>query len=249
VAGLGLPAVYFFNRIGSTNDFARSLLENGAGDGTLVIADEQTLGRGRLDRRWITPPGSALAFSLVLRPTPLEQTVIGRFAPLCGLAVCKALAEKYGLKAEVKWPNDVLLDRRKTCGVLVEAHWLGTNLQGLVAGIGVNVSPPSVPDKTQVLFPATCVEDHSGARVEREDLLSAILNALLQERGRIVSPDFLADWEARLAFKSEWVTVEGSSSSLVGRVLGVAPDGGLRLQPESGPEVVVNVGDVHLRPA
>jgi BirA family transcriptional regulator, biotin operon repressor / biotin---[acetyl-CoA-carboxylase] ligase len=249
LTGLNLPAIHYFNVIGSTNDFARTLLEQGAPDGTLVVADEQTQGRGRLDRRWVTPPGSALAFSLVLHPTALEQAAIGLFAPLFGVAVCQSLQEQYGLAAVVKWPNDVLLQRRKTCGVLVEAHWLGIDLQGLVAGIGINVARASVPPAAEVRFPATCVEDQLGKRVPREELLAAVLRAFYEERSILTSPAFLVDWEERLAFKEEWVRVECTTSVQAGRVKGITVDGGLRLQPETGPELVVSVGDVRLRPA
>jgi BirA family biotin operon repressor/biotin-[acetyl-CoA-carboxylase] ligase len=249
LAHLNLPAVYYLETVGSTNDYAQQLAESGAADGTLVVAEEQTRGRGRLDRRWLTPAGSALAFSLVLRPTPGEIERLGLFAPLCGVAVCAALRRGYGLVAEVKWPNDVLLDQRKACGVLVEAHWLGVELQCVIAGIGLNVAPASVPPPGEVLFPAACVEEQIGHRVEREGLLAAVLEAFWRQRPTVGSPAFLATWESWLAFKGQPVQVESAAGVLNGRVLGVAADGSLRLQSASGAELAVSVGDVRLRPA
>jgi BirA family biotin operon repressor/biotin-[acetyl-CoA-carboxylase] ligase len=156
LSGLPLGQIHYFSEIGSTNDFAHTLLEEGAADGALVVADAQTQGRGRLGRKWITVPGAALAFSLALKPEAHELEHLAFFAPLAGLAVCQALVENYGLPAEVKWPNDVLIERRKTCGILVEAVWQGSQLQGVVAGIGVNVASSAVPPDDEVLFPATC---------------------------------------------------------------------------------------------
>lgn len=248
LSGLPVPSFYYFASIGSTNDFARSLAEKDAPDGTLVVADEQTQGRGRLNRRWETPPGSALAFSLVLHPAPAEIPRLGLFSGWCGLAVCSVLRSSYGLDAQIKWPNDVLVNRRKVCGILVEAHWLGSRLQGVIAGIGVNVSPPSVPPPDHVIFPAACVEQSLGRPVERERLLAEILKALVDLRTSLGNPQFLATWEEWLAFKGEWVRVEQPAGSLTGQVAGIAPDGGLRLRTEDRGEVEIAVGDVRLRP-
>jgi BirA family biotin operon repressor/biotin-[acetyl-CoA-carboxylase] ligase len=247
LAHLNLPAIHYLETVGSTNDYARQLAESGAPDGALVVADEQTRGRGRLERRWLTPAGSALAFSLVLRPSAAEIGRLGLLAPLCGVAVCDALRQEYGLPAEVKWPNDVLLKRRKACGVLVEAAWLGSELQAVIAGIGVNVSPASIPPDSEVLFPATCVEEAVGHPVERERLLATILAAFASWRRKMDNPAFLQTWESWLAFKGEQVTVESASGVLSGKVLGVAADGSLRLD-SGGAERMVSVGDVRLRP-
>ncbi len=242
VAGL-----HYFESIGSTNDLALQLAAQGAADGTLVVADQQTMGRGRLERRWVTAPGAALAFSLALRPTPAEQQALALFAPLCGLAVSRAL-EALGLQPQIKWPNDVLLERRKTCGILVEAQWQGARLQGLVAGIGVNVAPSSVPPAEELRFPATCIETVLGRPVDRVELLSSILRYLYEERARLGSPEFFSAWESRLAFRGEWVNVQQPGQELKGRVLGISPTGSLRLASPDGTPFEVEAGDLSLRP-
>ena len=167
LAGLALPAWRYCELVGSTNDFALAWGEAGAADGSLVVADEQTAGRGRLDRRWFTPPGAALAFSLVLRPNPAELTCVARFSPLGALAVQQALAVNLNLPAEIKWPNDVLVGRRKVCGILAESTWQGETLTALVLGIGVNITPAAVPPADQLLFPAGCIETALGKPVPR----------------------------------------------------------------------------------
>lgn len=250
VQGLPVPQVEYYPEIGSTNDRAQALLEQAAGDGTLVVADTQTHGRGRLGRQWVTVPGAALAFSLALRPSTAEQLKLPFFAPLAGLAVCQALVEAYGLPAEVKWPNDVLLKRRKTCGVLVEAAWLGSQPQGVVVGIGVNVAPSSVPPDSEVLFPATCVESVLGRPVERLELLIEILRRFFALRQGLGSADFLRLWHERLAFRGQEVRVDllKPGETVTGQVIGIDENGNLRLRTQDGNEVSVAAGDVRLRP-
>src|SRR5512142_3320319 len=130
LSGLPVAHIRCFDTVGSTNDEALAWAAAGAQDGCLVVADQQTLGRGRLNRRWITRPGAALAFSLIFQPGPEEIERMGFFSPLGALAISQALEEKLGLSPEIKWPNDVLLMGRKTAGILVEAAWMGTRLQG-----------------------------------------------------------------------------------------------------------------------
>jgi BirA family biotin operon repressor/biotin-[acetyl-CoA-carboxylase] ligase len=250
VAGLPVSRVVYYSETGSTNDIAQKLLETGAADGTLVAADSQTQGRGRLGRHWVTTAGSALAFSLALRPTADERERLAFFSPLAGLAVCQALVEGYGLPAEVKWPNDVLLNRRKACGVLVEAAWTGDILQGVVVGIGVNVAPSSVPPDSEVMFPATCVEAVLGQPVDRLELLAKILHKFFDLRPAMGSPAFLQLWQERLAFRGEIVRVDPASGEpITGRLVGIDPNGNLRLQAQDGKEIKIAVGDVRLRQA
>ena len=245
---LPVPAIRAFDTIGSTNNEALAWAEAGALDGALVIADRQTKGRGRLGRSWMTNPGAALAFSLVLRPTAAEQKNLGLFSPLAGLAVCLAL-QGLGLPAEIKLPNDVLLARRKTCGILAESSWQAGQVHGVVVGIGINVAPESVPPADQVQFPATCVEEQLGRQLDRWELLHTVLASFFEWRSRLGSGEFLRAWEQRLAFKGEQVTLKNSGGgSFNGLLLGVNDQGNLRLRMDDGMEKLVSVGDVHLRP-
>ena len=167
-----VPDLRFFESIGSTNDEAMAWADAGAEDWSLVVADQQTQGRGRLGRHWVTNPGAALAFSLVLRPSREEMAFASLFSPLGGMGVASAL-EEIGLAALVKWPNDVLLNRRKVCGILGEAAWTGDRLNGMVLGIGVNVASESVPPAGELLFPATCVEAELGRPLDRQESAQA----------------------------------------------------------------------------
>lgn len=244
---LPLGGLRYFDELGSTNDEAARWAEAGAPDLSLVVADEQTAGRGRVNRRWFTPPGAALAFSLILRPfVPLPPSTLSAFG---ALAVSDALLDSYGLMTEIKWPNDVLAGRRKLAGVLAEAQWQGEELLAVILGIGVNVAPSSVPPETEILFPATCVETALGRPVERWQLLRAVLESVLRWRPRLDTAEFLQSWEERLAFRGEWVEVSGGGESgQEGILLGLNRDGCLRLRIPSGEEIGVQVGDIRLRP-
>lgn len=246
LAGLPLAEVRYYAVTGSTNDDAQRWLENGAADFALVVADQQTAGRGRLNRRWITASGAALAFSLILHPTPAEMSHLALLSPLAGLAVADGLATCCGLQARIKWPNDVLLERRKVCGILAETSWQAENLAGVVLGIGVNVAPTSIPPADLLMFPATCVEDAAACPVNRWELLAAILKSLLAWRQKLGSPEFFQAWQSRLAFKDEPVQVQTPSGVLEGILAGIDPQGGLVLHTGAGKQEVITVGDVSL---
>jgi BirA family transcriptional regulator, biotin operon repressor / biotin---[acetyl-CoA-carboxylase] ligase len=247
--GLSLGAWRYFDNTGSTNDVALDWVRSGAPDMSLVIADHQSAGRGRFQRRWVTQPGSALAFSLILHPTSPELQHLSHFAALGALAAWQALAGEWGLAAKIKWPNDILLNGQKAAGILVENTWLGDQLQGLVIGLGLNISVQAVPPPEQVMFPATCLENALGHPVDRWSVLRSILLNLAGWRSRLGSPEFFTAWEDNLAFKGEWVRISGASGpEQTGRVAGLSPSGSLRLVDQQGNEFQVNAGDVSLRP-
>ena len=251
LADLPLGQIEYYPTIGSTNTRALELAEQGAPDLTLVVADEQTAGRGRAGRRWFTPPDSALAFSLLLRPdAALQNGLVGRMAGLGALAVSTALEEKYQLAGQIKWPNDVLLDGKKVCGILVETHWLGEQLQAIVIGIGVNVLAGAVPPRRELRFPATAVQTEVGRPVDRLALLVAILAQLVHWKGQVSEPAFMQAWEQRLAFLGQTVQLlTDETLALEGVLHGLDPTGGLVLSLPNQEQVVVQAGEIHLRPA
>lgn len=238
--------VYLFQHLGSTNDQARQLAEGGAPEGLMVVAEEQTAGRGRNQRRWLTPPGSALAFSLVLRP-PLRADQATRLTMLAGLAVCEAAELVAGLRAELKWPNDVLLGGRKAAGILVESAFRGESLEYAVAGIGINVS--WAPAAAEVEFPATCLEAEAGRPVDRLTLLRAVLAALEARYDALAGDDVFAAWRARLTLLGAPAELHTATGRITGVAEDVAPDGALLFRTEAGELQRVLAGDLRLRPA
>jgi BirA family biotin operon repressor/biotin-[acetyl-CoA-carboxylase] ligase len=245
---LPLGAVRYYDSIGSTNSEALAWAASGAGDLSLVIADEQTAGRGRLDRKWFTSKGTALAFSLILRPTALEKTHLTRMVGLGALAIVDSLRTQ-GLVAQIKWPNDVLLSGCKVAGILVESVWFGEDVDGLVIGIGLNVLKGAAPPVELLQFPATSLEQALGSPVERGRLLPDILAGIIALRPHIGTESFLASWEKALAYRGEQVQVEEENGTPIsGTLLGLESDGSLRLNTDEGPSVIVRFGDLRLRP-
>lgn len=257
LSGLPLGALRVLAKTGSTNTDAASWASEAAPDLSLVLADEQTAGRGRHGRSWSTPPGSALAFSLVLRPSKYINSPpdngswhLARHTALGALAVCQALHSLYSLQARIKWPNDVLLDGRKAAGVLADALWDGEQLSAIILGIGVNVKSASVPPVERVNYPAVCVESVADRPVERLQLLRQILIELLDWRGRLWERNFIQEWENRLAWRGEWVMVHNKPASSspdqrLGRVLGLEDDGRLKLQDKNGEIFALSFGEIY----
>jgi len=248
LSSLPLGDIRYFDSIGSTNNEALAWATSGAKDLSLVIADEQTAGRGRLDRKWFTPRGTALALSLILHPTADEKPYLTRIVGLAALAIADSLRTR-GLVPQIKWPNDVLLNGRKVAGILVESVWAGEEVDCLVIGIGMNVLKDSVPAAELLLFPATSLEESLGAAVERGKILHDILAGVIALRPHLASDAFLAAWEKALAFRGDEVQVEqGDGSLLTGKLLGLEPDGSLMLSHDTGASITVRFGDVRLRP-
>lgn len=238
----------YFDSIGSTNTEALAWAASGAPDFSLVIADEQTSGRGRYNRRWVTLPGSSLAFSLILQPTPLELPRIALFAPLCGIAVHEAVSRALHLSPQIKWPNDMLLDGQKFCGILVESSWQGSLPGAVIAGIGININRGSVPPPEQQGFPATCLEAAAKHPVNRYTILKEVLLALDNWRGQLGSAAFMQRWQDHLAFKDQWVRIENcEKNAIIGKIKGINDSGQLLLTAETGEIIAVTIGDVHLR--
>lgn len=245
---LPLGGIKYFESIGSTNDEALAWAANEAMDLSLVIADEQTAGRGRLNRKWFTPKGTALAFSVILNPTAAEKPHLSRIVGLAALAVAKALQTR-GLPTQIKWPNDVLIRGRKVGGILTESVWSGEDVECVVIGIGVNVRKGSVPPAELLQFPATSLEDELDPAPERGDILRDILGALIELRPLLGTDEIIAQWEGLLALRDENVQVESEKNPPVtGQIYGLETDGSLRLRNEHGEFVTVRFGDVRLRP-
>jgi BirA family transcriptional regulator, biotin operon repressor / biotin---[acetyl-CoA-carboxylase] ligase len=256
LSDIPLGGLRYFTQTGSTNTVALEWAAAGAPDLAMVYAEEQTAGRGRGDRRWYTPAGAALAFSIIMKPLPGEEQSVVRFTALGALAVCEAVGAQ-GLVPEIKWPNDVLINRRKVCGILCESVWVGEKVEYIVLGIGININKDAVPPDERLNFPATSLDVEATwqgpqvvARItDRPALLRQILQAMLYWRGLVGKDIFLHAWEDHLAFLGEQVEIKGAAQeSLTGQVKGLNPDGSLRLQSSDGKIASVQFGEVHLRP-
>ncbi len=246
---LNIGGLRYFDSIGSTNDEALAWAAGGASDLSIVIADEQTRGRGRLNRKWFTPKGSALAFSLILPPSAVLRPHLSRTVGLAGLSIAESCS-RLSLAPLIKWPNDILLNGKKTAGILIETVWSGEDIDSLVIGMGINVYKTSVPPIELLQFPATSIEDEFGKEPPtREEILFGILDAFINWRERMGTDEFINAWEQTLAFRGEQVQIQaGGEVPITGELLGLESDGSLRLRDIHDKSIIVRFGDVSLRP-
>lgn len=194
--------LHFAEVTGSTNTDAMEAAREGAPHGSVYFADAQSAGRGRGDHRWESNAGQGLYVSVVLRlPLAAERLLL---LPLAvGLAAVAAIREASGLEADLRWPNDLLLNDRKTGGILVESRLAGNMLDYAVAGIGINVHQRAFA--AELATPATSLDLESGRRVRRGLLLAALLKSVEREAQSTLSADAGAIFPARVAAASTWV--------------------------------------------
>ena len=228
--------IFFSREVGSTNEWAKELARLGACEGTVVLAETQTAGHGRLGREWLSPVGG-LWFSVILRPqlTPAESA---RLVFAAGLAVAEALREQYGLRVETKWPNDVLVDGRKTCGVLTEMNSVGEKVNFVVVGVGVNVNfdvGKVFPKELQET--ATSLKKECGEQVSLDELLRVLLVKLEKTYESFTTGGFLpvlVEWRKYARFLGSQVEVSNDDGRLRGVALDVDEEGALLLKQENG---------------
>ncbi len=228
--------------VDSTNRLAKEMAEKGAPEGTVVVADSQTAGRGRLGRRWFSPAGRNLYFSVVLRPR-LPAAFMYHATMLASVAVCEALRE-VGVDALIKWPNDVYASGRKICGVLTEAEVEGPHVAFLVVGIGVNVNIRSHEFPSLVAPIATSVLEETGSRCNRSRLLARILSlmdGLYKKLAAGETKDLFYRWREHNYTIGRRVKLEDGTE---GEAIGITPVGELLVRDEQGSIITVAAGDV-----
>jgi len=242
-----LGKTYFhYEQTGSTNDQALRLAAQGAPHGTVVVAEEQTRGRGRLGRPWISTARKGVMFSLLLRE-PLRTGQAPQMGLTAALSVVKVLRDGYNLPASIKWPNDVLIRSHKVAGILTEMQSDQDLIRFLVIGIGINVNHERSDLAGPLRYPATSLALELGGRQRRQDLLLALLHQLERDHDRIIAEDFkalLPEIEDASGLLRKSITVQCGREEFSGTVLGLTPDGALRLLTTAGKEEIIWAGDV-----
>lgn len=244
----GTWEIHWLDEVDSTNTVVRQRGRQGAPDGLVVVADHQTAGRGRLDRRWESPPGANLLASILLRPACAPEDV-----HLCtgavALAAADACQEVAGVEVALKWPNDLLVGGAKLAGVLAEAEVAAGSLVAVVVGIGINVAWPG-PEGAG----GTCLDDRRGGAepVDRHRLLERLLGALAARRGLLDDAGgrrtLAQEVRARCATVGQAVRVVLADGELTGLAGAIDDAGRLVVETATGPRAV-SAGDVvHLRP-
>jgi BirA family biotin operon repressor/biotin-[acetyl-CoA-carboxylase] ligase len=227
-----------FAEIDSTNRHLLDEARAGAPGDLVAVADHQTAGRGRFDRRWEAPPGSSLLVSVLLRPVP-EGERAHRAVMAVALALADAVERVAGFRPALKWPNDLVVDERKLAGLLAQRDG-----DALVVGAGCNVQWESFP--AELARNATACNMEAGHPVDRDALFSAFLECLAA--GLDALDDVPARYRDRLATLDRHVRVERAHDAVVGLAVDVTDQGALVVRLDDGSEAVVTVGDVvHLR--
>jgi BirA family biotin operon repressor/biotin-[acetyl-CoA-carboxylase] ligase len=244
------PRVLRYESLPSTNTEVARLAADGAEEGLAIVADEQTAGRGRLQRAWSSTKGAGLYFSILLRPAlaPDRWPLITFVA---ALATGDALLEANEVHTDIKWPNDLLANGRKICGILAEAIETPTG-RAVVLGTGINLTNDAFPEDLSSV--ATSVANESQRTAEREAILSALLNALSRWYSLLHETDgaekIVAAWSSRSSYATgKLVQVRNGEETLQGLTHGIENDGALRLETAQGIQLI-RAGDVtNVRPA
>ncbi len=236
--------IFSFDSIDSTNIFARSLKENESPNGTLIIADEQTAGRGRQGRQWQSQKGKNLLFSVVIRHFLAQEKV--RVIPFAAaLAAADGIEQENGSAIECKWPNDLLIGGKKVAGMLIETTTQNDAVMTMILGIGINVNQTEFAN--DIKGKATSLKLHLHRDVDRVRLLCAVMEELEYrlEQLRQFSPQILLDkWKQRATMLGSTITLVEHHSSVKATAIDVAPNGALVIEEINGSRREVFAGDV-----
>ncbi len=240
--------IYLFGEVGSTNEVLRRLAETGAGDGTVVIAEAQSMGRGRLGKPWFSPAGVSLYASVLLRP-PIPPCAVPVYAFIASLALTDTIWAE-GIAAGIKWPNDVLIEGRKVAGTLVSYAVGGELVEYVILGVGVNINVDRATLRTALgpMAPAaTSLREVAGRPIDRNGFTATFLNDLEKwddQYRRAGAEAVLSAWRERDALAGHRVVVRGQGPSYEAHAIGITRDGRLLVEDSDGGRHEVLTGEV-----
>lgn len=232
--------LHYYPSLTSTMEVAKKVAIEGAAEGTVVIADKQTAGRGRLGRAWLSPKGS-LAMSIILKPSlkSLPQLIM-----IASLAVVRAIRKVAGLETQIKWPNDVLIKSKKVCGILIESEVKGDRVNFAIIGIGINVNlnPLAFPKISAI---ATSLSHELGKEVPKDELTGALLYELEQLYLEAqAGASIYKEWQKHMETLGRWIQVRAGESVEQGKAETVTENGNLLLRRADGSLAEIVVGDI-----
>ncbi len=239
------PQILRFESLPSTNVEAARRVQEGAPEGVCVVAAEQTAGRGRLQRNWVSPKNAGLYFSIILRPK-MDQSTWPLLSLMAAVAVHDALLDSCHLETDIKWPNDVLVDEKKLCGILTETVETSSG-RSAVVGIGINLTSNSFPSELDRV--ATSIEAATGEKPDGEALLNALVHALAGQYQVLQEPSgpeaIISRWSTHSTYvEGKRIQVTDSNETFAGTTRGLERDGALRVETETGEIQIVRAGDV-----
>lgn len=240
--------IHYFEKVSSTNTVAKQQAQKGAKEGTTIIAETQTKGKGRLNRPWASPEGGVW-LSIIMRPEMKAEEAL-KITLVTAVAVANALRKMFGLKVEIKWPNDVLVNGKKVCGILAEASSKGKTVDSVVVGIGINAgfSLDVLPKELQAT--ATTLREVLKSDVDVEKLVCVLLKEFEDRYKMLKTKNFktlLNEWRGMAGFLGKKVEIYGFGKKFEGTAVNIDEDGALIVKLADGSTRKVLSGDVTAR--
>lgn len=237
--------LFIYDSIDSTNACAKTFANKGVEEGTVVIADHQTAGRGRFGRTWLAESGSSLLFSVIVRPT-FNADTIGLLPFFAAVGIASAIETITGMRCECKWPNDILLSEQKCCGILMESISQQNKIDYAIIGIGLNVNQKNFFGDLE--GKATSLSNECGREFDRRNVFYQIMSSLESHYTDVSKGDFntvLMEWKARATIFGKRITLTQTADVIDGIAIALAADGGLVVETETC-QRVFHAGDVTL---
>lgn len=239
--------IYYYDQVESTNDTAKELARKGEQEGTVVIADRQLSGKGRLGKGWDSPSGTGIWMSIILRPDMLPAFA-SQLTLLAGLGMCEAISKVTGLEAKIKWPNDIVVQGKKVCGILTEMSAEIERVKYIVVGIGVNVNTKDFPDE---LAHATSLSLQGGRNFVRRVIVKEFIQLFetdylcyKQEKNLVL---FLERYRRQCITLNRQVKILAPEGEYLAYAKDIKADGALVVVNEQGSEYAISSGEVSVR--
>jgi len=232
----GKREIIVYDETGSTNDVAYRLGAESFPEGTIVIAESQTCGRGRHGRTWISIPGQSISFSIILRPG-IDLSSAPGVTLVAAVAVSDTLHEFSIHTHSIKWPNDILINSKKVCGILTELKASGGNVEFIITGIGINTGHVIELIPAELKSTASSIGDETGRRIDRTAFLCALLLNFEKRYNEFINSGLsgiIVEWEKNSNIKGRMVSAKTSYGTVTGSVRCIMPDGSLEIETEDG---------------
>jgi BirA family transcriptional regulator, biotin operon repressor / biotin---[acetyl-CoA-carboxylase] ligase len=239
-------SVYFFESVTSTQKVAKEYAMNGAKHGTLIVADEQTEGRGRMVRKWYSPKGTGIWASFILRPD-IQIQHAPQLTLLSAVAVVQAIKKVTHITPEIKWPNDILISGRKVCGILTELQAEEDRIQSVILGIGINVNQDKNDFSAEIIKKATSLKIELGKTVNRSSLIQSLCYYIEQLLHLYISEGFTpikSLWETCAVSIGKRISARTVKGTFDGVALGINNEGVLLLKQDNGDIVEIISADI-----
>jgi BirA family biotin operon repressor/biotin-[acetyl-CoA-carboxylase] ligase len=239
--------IRYYDQINSTNEMAKTLAREGASEGTVVIADRQLSGKGRLGKHWDSPSGTGIWMSIILKPD-IMPVQASQLTLLAGLSVCEAVNKVTGLESRIKWPNDVVVNRKKVCGILTEMSAELDGINYIIVGIGINVN---TKEFTEELSHATSLSLEGGKDYMRRYIIKEILEVFEEDYMVYKKERNIKHFLQR--YKDNCITLNGDVKIITHQreytayAKDIAKDGSLIVTDEQGQEETIFSGEVSVR--